>query len=196
MPTLTIVANATVRTSPGSACTHTMTASAAMKSSTSMPAAPTTMRWRLSGKAHAAEASTYGTGVTTIIMMPMSWTSPPKALTATACPSSWSTLTTGNSSAKATRPGTDQTRSTASPVKSRQWTASRPTAVTTVASHRAAASPPRNGRPPGTVRCRNASGSTSGIRHVKRLSICPATRRRRRCRDRSNSSTASGVTSH
>ena len=60
-----------------------------------MPAADTTMRFRLSGNTLAPDASTYGTGMRTRNMMPISWTSAPQTLAAKPWPSSCRPLTHG-----------------------------------------------------------------------------------------------------
>ncbi len=57
-PPMRITLKATARPSPGSASTHTMSATAAMNISARMPAAPTRTRCHFSWKAEAAEAST------------------------------------------------------------------------------------------------------------------------------------------
>ncbi len=73
---------ATARASPCSSSTQKIIAMAASSSSTTIPAEPTTTRLVLERNSEAAEASTYGTGMKTRNMIPMSWTSPPQALTA------------------------------------------------------------------------------------------------------------------
>ncbi len=79
---ITITLNATARTAPGSTVTQTSTPRAARKSSTRIPAASTTIRRPFCRNAVAAEASTYGMGKNTRIMIPISWTSPPQRFTA------------------------------------------------------------------------------------------------------------------
>src|SRR3989304_4404093 len=91
-----------------------------------MPAAPTTIRCHLLRKAEAADASTYGTGVSTRIITPMSWTSPPKALVTKAWPNSWRALMTGNASHSSSRFCGARSRSTMFWVRSSQGGGGRP----------------------------------------------------------------------
>ena len=91
-----------------------------MKSSTIIPAPPTANRCHLLRNAHAEEASTYGTGVSTRIITPISCTSPPRAFTANACPNSWQSFSTGKTSHIISRFSGRSTRSSTSWLSSRQ----------------------------------------------------------------------------
>ena len=138
-------------------------ASEQTKSSTIIPAAPTTTRWRVSVKADAADASTYGIGISTRNMMPISWTSPPQALTAHACPNSCISLSTGKVSHISTRFCGARTLDAMSSVSSPQCPAAWKIATPTVAHQTIAPNHPNNGLYQGSHRSSTRSGSNSGI---------------------------------
>ncbi|MNC89352.1 hypothetical protein D3C83_52730 [compost metagenome] len=71
-PAISITLKRMARSRLGSISSHRYSAMVAMNNSTTMPAAPTTTRRRFDGKAFAADASTYGTGISTSSMIPIS----------------------------------------------------------------------------------------------------------------------------
>ena len=73
-------------------CTQINAMSEAKNNSTIMPAKPTNMRCHRLGNAQAVDASTYGVGMNTRNMMPISCTSPPNRRQENAWPSSWMNL--------------------------------------------------------------------------------------------------------
>jgi hypothetical protein len=81
-PAISITLNAAARSSPGSAFSQTIMASAAQNVSTIMPAAATSARCHLPGKPADPETSIYGTGINTIVITPASCTSAPPSLAA------------------------------------------------------------------------------------------------------------------
>src|SRR5690606_4118146 len=184
------------RASPGCISSQKKSAIAAMKSSTAMPAAPTITRRRFSGNALAAEASTYGTGISTSSMIPISWTSPPQALTAHAWPNSCSALTSGNTSARRSRFSGARTRCPRSLVSSSQCRTARSAAVPTTAAHKRKPAPPKRGRYQRSVRSRSRSGSRSGMRTASGDISLASRWRRPSCCERRSSSSTSGDTSH
>src|SRR3954469_15779323 len=86
--------SATSCTTPGWAYHQMIVAAEASTSSTIMPAAETAIRFHLLGNVQASLTSQYRHGENTSSMKPISWTSPPKCLHASACPNSCNTLTT------------------------------------------------------------------------------------------------------
>jgi len=149
-------------------------ATAAMASSTSIPAAPTTTRCHLFLSAQALEASTYGRGVKTRNMTPMTWTSPPEPLAfpnflhANAWPNSWKIFTITKLAYSSGRRWGDrmfEAWSTRAPVLSamnEMPVASRP--IHSTRPHHEKTAPKR-----GTNRSRNRSGSRSGMRMNRRF---------------------------
>src|SRR5215210_1182122 len=86
--------SATSCTTPGWAYHQMIVAAEASTSSTIMPAADTAIRRHLLGNRQASLTSQYKHGENTSSMKPISWTSPPKCLQASACPNSCNTFTT------------------------------------------------------------------------------------------------------
>ena len=71
----------------------------ASTSSTYMPAAPMAARCHLLGSIHESETLQYRQGVSTRIIMPISWHSPPKCLQVSPWPNSCRTLVTPSTTA-------------------------------------------------------------------------------------------------
>ena len=149
---------------PGSISSHSNRAMAATKSSTIMPAAPTVARCEVCRNADAAEASTYGMGINTSSITPISWTSPPQALVAQAWPNSCRSLSTGKVNHMITRFCGASAWEVMSSVSSRQCDAPANNAVPTTAHQRQAPNQPNNGRYQGNQRSRALSGSNNGMR--------------------------------
>ena len=167
-----------------------------MTSSTIMPAPPTTKRRHLLPKAVADDASTYGIGVKTRSITPMSWTSPPYALMAAAWPSSCRALMIGKSRNSASAFSGVVTRSMKFSVSASQCTAMRTRAGTTMASHGTRPSGANSGRNHGSSRRSSGSGSRTWKRQESGLSHWLISCRRDICWPRRSSSAVSGGTSH
>ncbi|MNT46934.1 hypothetical protein D3C72_1836090 [compost metagenome] len=143
---------------------HASVAQAASAVSASMPAAPIDMRWRRQARRQAPDVSVYSTGHMTMNATPMVATRQPWCLAAYAWPSSCSTLAAPSVTAAASAPSSVK--------KCRKvcrnwshWRAARNSPSTPAASVRRKKTPDSSARrTAGSVRSRNASGRTSGMR--------------------------------
>src|SRR5450432_1581346 len=152
--------------------TQKIAQSEATNNSTIMPAAPTNIRAHLFGNAQAVEASTYGVGINTRNMMPISCTSPPKRRQANAWPHSWINFTSTkthhryNQLSGAIESAAAVLRRLHSGIKSEivnVTTTSQPSAPHLLSS----------GRTTGIQRHKNRSGSQTGIRGNSTFIIRP-----------------------
>ena len=132
-----------------------------------MPAAPTTMRRRDSRNAEEAEASTYGIGIRTSSMTPISCTSPPQTLTAQAWPNSCSSLSTGKVSQRSSRFSGASTREVTSSVRSFQCVTALTMPMATTTLHTITPAQPNHGRYQGSQR------SSDAVRVHQRESASP-----------------------